>query len=176
MWWSRTFLLVVVAAVAGGCGFQPLYGTQATGSTPAEFAQIKVEPIVDRLGQQLHNHLLTILNPDGRPAAPRYRMNTTLTEGIASLGVRKSAFATRANLTVNSNYRLTDTETGKIILSDQTSITVSYNILESEFATLMAEKDARSRAVRELAESIRIRLGVFFARQTLPDDRKQSAR
>jgi hypothetical protein len=40
----------------------------------------------------------------------------------------------------------------------------------------MAEKDARSRAVRELAESIRIRLGVFFARQTLPDDRKQSAR
>ena len=49
------------------------------------------------------------------------------------------------------------------MFSAKSSITVSYNILDSEFATLMAEKDARARAIREISEDIRIRLSVFLA-------------
>ena len=90
-------------------------------------------------------------------------MKTRVTENLSSLGVRKTAFATRANLRMQATYYLTSAATGKNVFDGDSTITVSYNILDSEFATLMAEKDARERAVRELSEDIRIRLGVFFS-------------
>jgi len=161
----RTLVLAAAVVTVAACGFQPLYGSRIAGSAPEELAQIKLEPIPDRIGQQLHNHLLTILNPDGRPRAARYVMRTALNESTAALGVRKTAFATRANLQMRAIYSLTSAATGKTVFNGDSSITVSYNILDSEFATLMAEKDARARAVRELSEDIRVRLGVFFSNQ-----------
>jgi LPS-assembly lipoprotein len=169
MSWFRApvALIVVLTAVlaVAACGFRPLYGTRGGTTTPDQFAQIRIEPISDRAGQQLHNHLLTAFNPDGRPATPRYTMRTTVSEGATSLAVRKSAFATRANLRVRAIYRLNDVATGANLFDGESSITVSYNILDSEFGTLMAEKDARARALRELAEDMRIRLGIFFSNQ-----------
>ena len=91
-------------------------------------------------------------------------MRATITESVATLGVRKTAFATRANLTVKAQYRLVSLAGGETLVSGDNSITVSYNILDSEYATQAAEKDARARAVRELSEEIRTRLGVYFAR------------
>ena len=164
MWLFRTIFLLAALGFLGGCGFQPLYGKNFATYTPEEFAAIKIKPIRDRIGQQLHNHLLSLLNPGGRPKKPRYVLTARVSESIASLGVRKSAFATRANLTLSVNYRLSPLPTGDSILTGSDSIIVSYNILESDFATLMAEKDARVRAVRELAQIIRIRLGAHFTR------------
>ena len=161
----KFLVLAATVATVAACGFQPLYGSRDGGSAPVEFAQIKIEPIPDRIGQQLHNHLLTILNPDGRPERPRYVMKTQVSESLSALGVRKTAFATRANLQMRATYNLTSAAIGKSVFNGDSTITVSYNILDSEFATLMAEKDARERAVRELAEDMRIRLGVFFASQ-----------
>jgi hypothetical protein len=37
-------------------------------------------------------------------------------------------------------------------------------MLNSEFATLMALKNARQRVVRELSQDIRTQLGVYFSR------------
>jgi len=38
----------------------------------------------------------------------------------------------------------------------------SYNILTKTFATLMAEKDARKRAVREISVDITSKVAAFF--------------
>ena len=91
-----------------------------------------------------------------------YVLNTNLTQGSASLAVRKSAFATRANLTLRVNYQLSPISGGETVLSGNETIIVSYNILDSDFATLMAEKDARARAVRELALAIRTHLAAHL--------------
>jgi LPS-assembly lipoprotein len=40
----------------------------------------------------------------------------------------------------------------------------SYDLLRNKFATLAAEDDARTRALRELAEEIRTRLAIYFER------------
>ena len=164
MWSFRTLSVLVIMAALGGCGFQPLYGKRASGNAPAEFAKIRVEPIKDRIGQMLHNHLLTALNPKGRPGNPQYLLDTQISESFPSLGVRKSGFDTRANLKANANFSLRGTGGGKVLFSGTSAITVSYNILDSDFATLSAKKDARVRAVRELSDDIRIRLGVYFTR------------
>ena len=155
--------VMAVLAVLQGCGFRPLYGDPSTGGSSAEFALIKVEPIKDRIGQLLRNHLRTAFNPKPRTQKPRYLLKTQVFQSTASLAVRKSAFATRANLTVAANFHLLNAATAKPLFSATRSITVSYNILDSEYATLAAEKDARNRAVRELSEDIRIQLGVYFS-------------
>jgi LPS-assembly lipoprotein len=164
MWSFRTFTVLAFVAVLGACGFQPLYGSRTHGNAPAEFAKIRVEPIKDRIGQMLHNHLLTALNQKGRPGNPSYIMRTQVKEGAAFLAVRKSAFATRANLTVTARFNLIGAADRKSLFSDESRITVSYNILDSDFATLAARKDARARAVREISEDIRARLGIYFTR------------
>ena len=159
----KFIFLISALLVIQGCGFQPLYGGSSQ-ATSLEFARIKVEPTPERIGQILQNHLLTALNPKGRPLKPVYVLNTTLNESSTSLAVRKSAFATRANLAVSANFNLVRTLDGKSLYSGTAAITVSYNILDSEFATLSAQKDARSRALREISHSIRNQLGVYFSR------------
>lgn len=157
------FTALASLVLLGACGFQPLYGKHAAGSAPGEFANIRVLPIKDRIGQMLHNHLLTALNPRGRPGNPRYLLDTQVTESSSSLGVRKSGFATRANLRATANFSLRGTGGGEVLFSGISTITVSYNILDSDFATLSAKKDARARAIREISEDMRVRLGAYFS-------------
>jgi LPS-assembly lipoprotein len=160
---SYKILSVSVALlVLSACGFRPLYGSD-NGDTSLEFSRIKVEPIPDRVGQILHNNLLTALNPKGLAGKPIYVLNTELTQGSISLAVRKSTFATRANLNARATFRLTRVQDGIKLYSGQSDITVSYNILDSEFGTIAAQKDARSRALRELSHGIRTQLGVYFS-------------
>ena len=161
----RTFAALFVVLLLGACGFRSLYGTDATGDAPGELATIKVSPIADRLGQQLRNNLLDLLNPRGRPANPRYLLTVGLDQSTQRLAIEKDAFATRANLRLLANFSLQDPDSREIVLSGKSLVVSSYNILDSEFATLMAEKDAKARAIREIAYDVRTRLAAFFVRQ-----------
>lgn len=163
MWWYKAPLLAAALAVLGACGFEPLHARRA-GQTAAasELATIRVDPIRDRLGQQLRNHLLDILTPRGRPAVPRYILSVSLAESTAELAIRKNAFATRVNYGLTASYQLMDAETEKSVFTGGGRVVGSYNISQSEYATLIATKDARAKAVREMSENIRTDLGVFF--------------
>ncbi len=155
------FVLVALFGLAG-CGFQPLYGDRADFTIADKFAEVQVAPIADRIGQQLHNALVAQLYVRGRTEKPSYRLNTLLSETTASLAVRKSTLATRANLKMTARYKVLNTADGRQIMAATSTATVSYNILDSEFGTLMAEKNARERAVQQLANDIRSRLAAMF--------------
>jgi len=174
--WSRRTLLAglaggLLAAGLGGCGFRPLYGRTGGADLSDTLAQVEIGPVgstasdhpdLARLGQQLRNALLDGLAPRGPGGAPVYRLDVSVSEGISSLAVQKSADATRADLTLTANYRLSDLRTGAGLLSGSTSAISSFNILNSEFATLTAEKGARDRAVRQLGDDIRLRVAIFL--------------
>jgi len=189
MSWFKSTAYVLTGLALWGCGFEPLYGKRNARDVIAEFAYVQVAPIDDRVGQQLRNELLQRLYAGGRAPAVKYRLTATLTESTSSLAVKKSSLATRANLKMTASYslawvgplherparspllkkadgdpQLTDLDEGAL-LTRSDAVTVSYNILDSEFATLMAERDARERAVRSLSEDIRIQLAVYFDRQ-----------
>jgi len=157
-------MLVVGAALVwlGACGFHPLYGKGGRIDAPAELADIGIKPIADRVGQQLHNHLLDAINPGGRPANPRYFLTVTLRETVERLAVEKSAFATRANVWLRATYALHTAGEGRFLVGSTAVVVSSYNILNSEFATLMAERDAEARGTREIAGEIRNRLAAHF--------------
>ncbi len=159
MLWSRKLLILVFAAAVTACGFEPIYGTANQQNIKSELAAVQILPIKDRIGQLLRNHLLDQINPKGRSEKPRYILRVTLTESKQELAVQKSELATRANLNFVANFSLSPVEGVKARpLSGQVRITTSYNILSSDFGTLMAERDARRRAVRELSLDITNRI------------------
>lgn len=151
--------LALVALVAG-CGFRPLH-ERGTAGGPAVLAAVEIENIADRQGQKLRNFLLDRLNPRGAPRRPLYVLTIGLSESKGGLGVRKDAFATRAFLTVTATFSLALARAGPEDggrFGGSTSSTNFYNIVQSEFATLAAEEDARDRALLAIADEIRLRI------------------
>ncbi len=173
MWWSRqdrdgsfrglaAVLLVGMALGLSACGFAPLYGgVDSQAMSPVDhMAAIRISPLPDRIGQQMHNLLRDRLNPIGQPREPAYALGLRLSESRHELGIRKDETATRANLDLSVRFTLSSTQTGDLLYSGGVKSVSSYNILASPFATGFSEADARARALRELADGVRTRLGV----------------
>ena len=162
MLWSRSLVLLVAAVILMGCEFRPLYGSGDAVETESELAAIWVRPIENRIGQILHNHLLDLLTPRGQPRQQKYELDVRLKEEISRLGVEKIELATRANLRMTAKFSLL-TPSGSLLFHGQSVTISSFNILGSDnLATLVAEKDARVRAVRQIAGDLRRRLAAFF--------------
>ncbi|MDP6174700.1 MAG: LPS assembly lipoprotein LptE, partial [Rhodospirillales bacterium] len=121
------------------------------------------EPIADRIGQLLHNDLLDRMNPFGKPQSPPYSLAVKVTESRQELAVQKTELATRANLKIVANFTLKKHgQKPAELLRGTGQATISYNILTANFATMMAEKDARRRAIREISAEITDKLASFF--------------
>lgn len=151
--------------VLTGCGFHPLH-LRTSPQNAGPLAQIRVLNIPDRIGQKFHNLLLERLNPQGEPERPQYNLSITLQHSIEQLAVQKSAIATRANLRVTATFALRGSISRKVEVSGTKLVVAGYDIMSSDYATLIAEKDAEDRALTELADEIRTQLAVYFNRTT----------
>lgn len=160
--------ILAALSLAGlaACGFQPLYGSggPANEGASAELAAVRIEPLRDRVGQQMHNFLRDRLNPGGQPIAPDYRLRVRLTETVTELGVLRDETASRANLKLVADFSLLPFDADAPLFSGQSSSTTSYDILSNPFATTVSEDDARERALREVADDIQTRLALYFQR------------
>ena len=78
------------------------------------------------------------------------------------MGVKLTDEATRAKLSMSASYLLSEKKTKVVLLRGRTRSVNSYNVVTSNFATLSAENNAKDRAAREIADDIKLRLGVFF--------------
>lgn len=170
MWCIPDIRIAVVAAAAlaaatAGCGFRPLHG-QGGGGASRQLAKIQIAQIPDRIGQKLHNLLLQRLTPKGPPARPDYVLSVSVNETKQSLAIRRDETATRANLTVTAAFSLSQSIGKGVFVGRAVSIN-SYNILQSDFATLSTENDARDRALRVLAQEIRGRIAAALINPAL---------
>jgi LPS-assembly lipoprotein len=161
---GRSCAAILVCLVLAGCGFEPLYGRGDTAGGPVtdELAGILVFPIADRTGQQMHNLLRDRLTPLGQPAEPQFGLRVRVTETLENLGIREDATATRANLSMKAEYSLIDWQDKAVLFKGRSSSTNSYDILDSQFATQVAEDDARKRALKQLSDGVKVRLAVYF--------------
>lgn len=168
MWstWSRNLRrLALFAGLLGlaACGFQPMYAGGRDSGVRPEMQQVRVQPIGDRVGQQLHNDLRDRLNPMGQPGDPAYDLRVSLSERTEEQALRRDETATRARLTLQASFQLVDRGNGSVLLAGRSRAVNSYNILNSPYATLVAQRGARERGVRELAADIQARVASFLA-------------
>ncbi|MBO6518829.1 MAG: hypothetical protein JJ900_12385 [Rhodospirillales bacterium] len=168
MWSSKALFAAALVLFLAGCGFRPLYvppEEDASGQGVYAFdlfKSISIANIPDREGQYFRNRLVQLLHPAGRSGAARYVLNVTLNETRSSLAVQKSAVATRANLTVTAQFTLQPVGADGSAGYGAVKTISGYNIFQSEFQTLMAEKGARERALDDLAQQLRIRLAAIL--------------
>lgn len=166
----RAALALLAGAATGallsGCGFRPLYARsdESGYSTVDELRAIRITPLRDRTGQQLHNLLRDRLNPLGQPVDPAYQLDVQVTETVRELALRSDETATRADLDIVASYSLSQADESEVLFEGRSHAVNSFNILRSQFATQTSEKDARERSLRELSDDIRAQLGIFFAR------------
>ena len=144
-----------------GCGFHPLYGD---GRLQPQLSSIYVEPVAERDGYELRNSLINLLASNGESGGKAYRLKLNLSETNQGVALQNDATITRYNDTLTVTYVLTDAKGEEIIHGSQTSL-ASYNTVTSPYATLAGQQDADKRAAQEIAERIRLDLGVFFRRR-----------
>lgn len=165
MSWSRQFCLVLLlAAGLAGCGFKPLYRQDGPGATAPQFAQISITQPEDRVSQQLRNHLLDMITPQGTPERPAYILDYRITETVGSVFVTRSDEITRNNLQLTIYAYLRNYEDGRPLTMLYITTQASYNLTVADYSNLISEKNARERALRDAAEQIRIRLANYFGR------------
>jgi LPS-assembly lipoprotein len=154
----RTVAIAALCVALAGCGFTPLYGG---GKLAPQLSSIYVEEIPERNGFELRTRLIEALNTDGVIAGKRYRLKVSLSESSQGIALQNDATITRYNNRMEAKYVLTDAG-GTVVTQGVQSELSSYNVVQSPYATLAAEQDAGKRAAQDMAERIRLELGVWF--------------
>lgn len=149
----------------GGCGWAPLYADPATGPADTELRAIRVAPIPERIGQKLAIALRDSLNPTGEPAPQRYLLRMTLQTARLDLGIITQGSGTRGRLEATANYALSDIRSGAQLFSAASRAAESFDILANYYSNIVAEEDARTRAVEELRRDILTQLTLFLQRR-----------
>jgi LPS-assembly lipoprotein len=164
--WIGICLAGAAALTLGGCGFRPLYATESTpAGISVYFEQIYVADIGGRTGRVLRNQLMDAFTPAGTPKLAAYRLEIELKDTKEGLAIQENADITRYNFTLAANYKLVDAANGQVMNTGVSRAIAGYNVVNEQFSTQIAQRDAEERAARELGEDIRLRLGVFFEKR-----------
>lgn len=155
---DRRTLLILPFALAA-CGFTPVY---APGGTAAALrGQVSVQDPTNREGfllvQELENRL-------GRGSG-KYGLAFDLRITEDGLGITRTGDITRFNLVGEVDYTLFDFATETVIFQGRTSNFTGYSATGDTVEALAAERDARARLARILADQITTEL---YAQVTLP--------
>lgn len=166
---------IAACLLLAGCGFHPLYGVpdMPKGSMQATLRSIYVEPVPERLGYQLRNQLIDLLDAKGDPAGASYRLRVTLDEKTDAIGVQSQTAPggvtqtaiTRYNNRLTADYELVDAATNRVVAKGTEIGLSSYNVQSSPYATLIGQQDANRRAAEDIADRIRVDIAVHFAQQ-----------
>jgi len=160
----RKFLtMAATLPLLAACGYRPLYGGRGGGVVTGRLASVKISSIADRSGQLLRNFLLDRINPNGEPRRPLYRLDVFFGVTQQSLAIRKDETTTRSNLLLEANYRLFEGQATEPMFADHVAIAVSYDEVDSEFASRAAAIQALETGSKDVADEITIRLSAFFA-------------
>ena len=152
--------LRLMAPALAGCGFTPLYATPGLSSGLSSIESVAPE---GRTGFLLRQALDDALARD--PASPpAWRLTMDLRESRAPRGRRLDATASRYELVLIANWKLTSVATGAVVLQGNTQTEVTFDRADQPYSGIVANQDAQSRAASELARKIQLQLANWLAR------------
>jgi LPS-assembly lipoprotein len=160
---AQLLVVFVFAAALAGCGFKPMYSNdQGGGEVGVGLGQVKIAAPTNRTAQIVHNELLLLLEIGGRQDK-KYRLVNKFDERLISLAIQLDDSVTRKNLILRYDFSLIENISGKQVFRGAGRSYAAYNLVQSDYANLIAEKDARERAAKEVAYQIRTRLATYFS-------------
>lgn len=170
--WPRRAALIGATALAGACGFRPLHGQGGGTADPVEadlsrvqVAPVEAAPIDGRIGQVLRNELLRLFDPRGAGAAPLYRLDVALASNSAALAISSDDTITRFNVILDATVVLTGAESGAEVYRATTRSVGSFDVQQSDYGTLVAERATREDAARDLGQRIAAMIAAVLAQR-----------
>ena len=156
----RFVLASLTLLLLAACGFSPMYAPPGGG--PA-IGPVTVEMIDGKAGHVLKTELDRLLAVENNGDAPA-RLQITLSELVAPLGIRVDESATRAELRLIANYILTPATPGAQVMRGSVVTVVNYDIPTAAFGEITSQDDARERAAETMAQRFRAELALRMAR------------
>ena len=170
----RNLKILFLPLLLAACGFEPLYVERQSNekwyykgefdtSITEEMAQIKVEPIADRVGQLVRNDLLDNFTPKGAPDKPKYRLEIArIQRSMTKQAMRDDITATRERVEYTLNYTLLDATSGDKLVSGDTLALLGYDIMANPYSTTFSQKQLEKDAAKIMANDISLRIGAYF--------------
>ncbi|MEM9287266.1 MAG: LPS assembly lipoprotein LptE [Sphingomonadales bacterium] len=121
---------------------------------------MSVAPLSDRSGQFLQLALERRLNNNGVPAD--YILDIDMRQTTQFFGIRGDAAPTRQRVRMVADYRLVNAITDKELFSGNALADSTIDIVDSEYATFVAEEAAVERNAQVVADRILSRLALYF--------------
>lgn len=164
LFFSRVFLFsVVLTSALAACGFRPLQAKNGG----VDLASILVTVDHTRGGQLLEAEMNDAFNPDGQRPQKRYQLDIVMTQSEVRLFINPDGTSGRSDIPVASNYTLTRLSDGTVVDRGNVTRVSSYNTSETaDYASYVSIQDAKKRAIKELAQSYKLRLSNVLARST----------
>ncbi|MEZ5773457.1 MAG: LPS assembly lipoprotein LptE [Hyphomicrobiaceae bacterium] len=166
---SALYLLgaTLSAPILSACGFQPLYGTTAAGTSVGDaMAAIDIAPIPGRVGQQVRNELIFKTTGGGLAAPPRFNLDIAIRESARNMLVQLDGNSNGVMYSLDADFKLVRVADKETLLNAKASSQAAFQKVESIFANIRARRDAEDRAARVLADSIRTRVAAFLSTTT----------
>ncbi len=157
----------------GGCGFHPMYATEAYGGVDLTEAmkRVQVATIPSRTGQRLRNELVFGTTGGGEPASPAYRLDIALRESIRNTLVTQAGSPTGKILQLDAEFRLVRLADNETVFKGASSSEAAFElagetgIVGSTYGDTRAAIDAQNRAARSLADTLKTRVAAYLSRK-----------
>ena len=162
-WGVCLALLCLLAA----CGFEPMYGEHRGGEVRNELQTVRVALIANRTGQLLRSYILDRIQVGDQAPPALYQLEVGVIESRQYYGIQRDLTATYSRLVLTGYYTLRDLKTQQAAINGSINVYSSYNVAADPFNTVVAETDARERAVRNLGDELISRMA-FFLRKASP--------
>ncbi len=148
MKWTFAIGVSSLCLFAAGCGFQPLYATAAEDSV-VSLSNVRLVGVTGRgaLVQSINDAFHDRAFSAGGEA--QYDLGVMVEESARPLAVQIDATVSRFSYEIRGLYSITETLTGKRVSGAVTSV-ASFNVVTSNYSTLVAEQAARDKAARQL--------------------------
>jgi LPS-assembly lipoprotein len=161
-------LLIALSLLTAACGFEPVYGEKRGTAMRAELQTVRVALIPNHAGQLLRRYILDRIHDADELPGALYQLEVKLVEAKQFFGIQVDQSATYSRLVLTGTFILRDIKTQKPVLSGNTSSISSYNVASDPFNSVVAENDARERAVHGLGDDLIARVSLYLRNSAAP--------
>lgn len=157
---NRILPALAVLSLLGGCGLQPMYTGGGSGGVARALADVDVSAIEGQSGWLVRNALVDRLGAGRNTAGSRYRLDVRLDDRLEGLGQLSNDTITRERRTLRARYQLIDLATDAVLLDATAGSDAGFDVVNSEYAVIAAEKTALDNLSQEVATQIVTRVAV----------------
>ncbi|MCP4937184.1 MAG: hypothetical protein GY927_23995 [bacterium] len=154
--------ILVFALLLGAC--RPMYGETSMGvQTVTELATIEINELPGRVGQKIRNELIFLLTGGDHPSQPKYKLEIVYRESLRGVLYRRTDDAAGKIYSLDVTYTLRDIIGKTELTKGRSHARAAFDKHKSTYSNIRAERDAKNRAAKDIANDINTRLAAYIS-------------